>query len=59
MEDVKGVRVLRIIEYRYESVERAEMDMARWTHSHIDAHMTMKTATLPFEAIEWSEDDDA
>lgn len=50
-----GVRVLRIIEYVYADEERAADDMLRWTHSHRDKSMTMKTAVLPMEAVEWTE----
>jgi hypothetical protein len=48
-----GVKVLRIIEYEYENPERAESDMAMWTHSKVASGMRMRSAVLPFEAINW------
>jgi hypothetical protein len=52
-----AIRVLRIIEYKYENEQRASQDMARWTHVHTDGSMQMRSATLPFEAVEWDDND--
>lgn len=48
-----AVRVLRLIEYVYETDERAADDMARWTHSLNVRQMVMRSAVLPFESVQW------
>jgi hypothetical protein len=48
-----AIRVLRILEYQYETPERAADDMKRWTHNHWDRTMIMKSAVIPFDLIEW------
>lgn len=51
----RPIRVLRVLEYVYETPEAAEYDMARWTPKVHNDHMTMKSVTFPFEVIEWDE----
>lgn len=52
-----AIRVLRILEYTYETEEQAAEDMQRWTKSlDLDAcwgKLCMKSTTLPFDAIDW------
>lgn len=52
------IRVLRFIEYRYESVEAMEADMARWTHASPGLkngkpgwRMKMSSAHLPPQVV--------
>lgn len=60
-----AIRVLRILEYTYETPEQASSDMSRWTTSlnlgTSGAWMRMKSITMPFDAVDWheaGEDDD-
>jgi hypothetical protein len=54
-----AIRVLRLIEYVYEDEKTASLDMTNWTHSyHTKMGMTMRSATLPFEAVPWPVEDD-
>lgn len=48
-----AIRVLRLIEYVYENEEVAASDMMHWTHSAQRKDMTMRSATMPFEAVQW------
>ena len=50
------IRVLRIIEYVYDTPEVAERDMASWTHSLSMPNMRFKSATIPFETSEFKGD---
>lgn len=52
-----GIRVLRVIEYIYSDAAKAEEDMARWTLQHSNSGMIMRSATLPFEAIPFREEE--
>lgn len=54
-----AIRVLRLIEIVYETPERAEEDMGNWTHNLSLKGLRMRSATLPFEAVEWAESKDA
>lgn len=45
------IRVLRVIEYTYDSPEKAAKDMLRWTLQHVDKEMTMKSVSMPMEVI--------
>jgi hypothetical protein len=47
------IRVLRLIEYSYESAEIMAHDMARWTlqYSAPDRRIQIKSATLPPDII--------
>lgn len=49
-----AIRVLRLIEYVYESPERAAVDMANWTAGRQDRTMTMRSAIMPFEVVPWT-----
>lgn len=54
----RPIRVLRVLEYVYETPEAAEDDMARWTPQVRSNHMTMRSAALPLTVIEWDEWDE-
>lgn len=48
------VRVVRVMEYDYESVEEATADMAKWqvqTVRSFNPRCTIRSATLPMEAV--------
>lgn len=47
------IRVLRVIEYTYDSVESMERDMAGWTHGlkRWSTRITMRSVVLPLEVI--------
>lgn len=51
-----AIRYLRIIEYVFEDEDTAADNLARMTHTLALPHMTMRSATLPMEAVEWSYD---
>lgn len=61
------IRVLRILEYRYDSVEQMDRDMARWTHgiaigsdgwwSEKTTGMQMRSTSLHPEQLELGFDD--
>ena len=54
-----AIRVLRLIEYVYKDEKAMADDMTRWTTSQNHKHMTMRSATLLPEAVEWQDDHDA
>lgn len=53
MEPDQEIRVLRLIEYRYESAERMEQDMRNWTNSSSSGWrgMKMSSAHLPPQVV--------
>lgn len=57
MARVRPIRVLRLLEYTYPSVERMEQDMGNWTIPANGTYRTgstnkIKSATLPLEVLE-------
>lgn len=48
------IRVLRLMEYTYESVEVMEKDMARWQVQGTEVHgsIKIKSTTLPLEVLD-------
>jgi len=52
---VAQIRVLRILEYIYETPERAASDRLHWRESHRDGGMSMRSATLPMEVVKFVE----
>lgn len=50
-----GVRILRIIEYKYETMEQATEDKLRWLNGFSRKGFSMRSASLLMEAIEWDE----
>lgn len=51
-----AIRYLRIIEYVFEDEDTAADNLARMTHTLALPHVTMRSAMLPMEAVEWSYD---
>lgn len=49
----KKIRVLRVLEYVYDSAETMEKDMARWAVPHVQhgTRLTIRSTTLPFEVV--------
>lgn len=52
-----AIKILRILEYTYKTDEAAAKDMENWTTSINLPLVRMKSTTLPFDAIEWEEED--
>lgn len=50
-----AIKVLRLIEYTYKDEEKMSEDMLRWTQSYYGSSMTMRSAVLQPEAVEWVE----
>lgn len=51
-----ALRFLRLIEYVYANEEVAAVDQARWTVGyHQQGRMTMRSAVIQMEAVEWEE----
>lgn len=54
-----AIRVLRLIEYVYDTPEQATADMARWTHNRIvPGVFSMRSAVIPFEVVPWGVNDE-
>jgi hypothetical protein len=53
-----GVRVIRVLEYEYMNEAVAADDMSRWTLSFYAPNKRMRSATMPFDVIEWSGESD-
>ena len=53
---MKRYRVVRILEYTYDSFEAYQEDWQRWTHvlpNQGTPLMQMRSVSLPVEEIEW------
>lgn len=48
-----AIKILRLIEYTYFDEDRMQRDMLRWTMSHGDSQMQMRSAVLQPEAVDW------
>lgn len=53
----KKIRVLRLIEYIYDTAEAAEKDMNKWQLNTPPTvkYMRMRSVSMPFEVFDWSE----
>lgn len=45
------IRVLRVLEYIYDDVEKMAEDMARWTSTISVPRMTMRSASMPVDLL--------
>ena len=52
------IRVLRLIEYLYDTPEKAASDRLRWTESLNGGGIQMRSAELPMEVLDQSTDVD-
>lgn len=53
------IRVLRLLEYTYSSVEAMERDMEKWqhgTHRYGSNYAVVKSVTLPLEVLQDEEE---
>lgn len=48
-----AIRILRLIEYVYQDEATMAKDMPRWTMGRVNPHMTMRSAILLPEAVQW------
>ena len=53
-----AVRIIRVLEYTYPTVDDATIDQARWTYQMHHPNMKMRSVALPLDFFDSTVEDD-